>query len=77
MPMKHLVLVIVLAAFSPSAFAEGTIQIVAELRLVRAVSVAIVDNVKHGCLSNPNALRAPRKIPVARLDRLESGRFDG
>ncbi len=56
--MKHLVLAIAFAAFSTSAFAEGTSsQNADELRLVRSISVYIEDHVRDGCLSNPNALK--------------------
>ncbi len=49
--MKHLVIVIALAAFSTSAFAEGSYQNDEELRLVREVHAAIDDGVTEGCLS--------------------------
>ena len=61
--MKHLVLVVALAAFSTSAFAEGAYQNEDELRLVPAVSLVIEDGVEGGCLSNPNALNEkPREM---------------
>ncbi len=48
-PMKHLVLVVALAAFSTSAFAKGSYQDETELRLIPAVSVLTEDGVKGGC----------------------------
>ncbi len=64
--MKHLALIIALAAFSTSAFAEGSYQDVDELRLVRAVSVTIRDQVKDGCLSSPNALKVEAELILRR-----------
>jgi hypothetical protein len=64
--MKHLVLVIALAAFSASAFAEGSRQNEAELRLVRAISVNIDDQVMDGCLSNPDALKVEAELVLRR-----------
>ncbi len=65
--MKHLVLVIALAAFSTSAFAEGTSsQNAEELRLVRSISVYIEDHVKDGCLSKPNALKVEAELTLRR-----------
>jgi len=62
--MKHLVLVIALVAFSTAAFAGY--QDVDELRLVRAVSVVIDDQVKDGCLSSPNALKVEAELILRR-----------
>ena len=70
--MKHLVLVIALAAFSTSAFAEGSYQSADELRLVRAVSVEIRDSVTDGCLSNPNALKVEAELILRRSNVLVS-----
>ena len=64
--MKPLVLIIALAAFSTSAFAEGSYQNEAELRLVQNVSVGIIDLVKDGCLSNPNALKVEAELILRR-----------
>jgi hypothetical protein len=64
--MKHLALVIALAALSTSAFAEGAYQNEAELRLVQNVSVKILDEVKDGCLSNPNALKVEAELILRR-----------
>ena len=64
--MKHLVLIIALAAFSTSAFAEGSYQNEAELRLVQNVSVQIGDEVRDGCLSNPNALKVEAELILRR-----------
>ena len=64
--MKHLVLVVALAAFSTSAFAKGSYQDENELRLVRAVLVVIEDGVKDGCLSNPNALKVEAELILRR-----------
>ena len=64
--MKHLVLVIVLAAFSTSAFSEGMYQDDDELRLVRAVLVVIEDDVRDGCHSNPNALKVEAELILRR-----------
>ncbi len=64
--MKHLVLAIALAAFSTSAFAEGSYQNEDELRLVRAVSVWVNDQVKDGCLPNPNALKIEAELILRR-----------
>jgi hypothetical protein len=64
--MKHLVLVIALAAFSTPAFAEGSYQDEDELRLIRAVTVVIEDQVKDGCQEgktmNADALNNLRKV---------------
>ena len=65
--MKHLVLVIALAAFSTSASAEGGYQSEAELRLVRSVLVYVIeDQVTDGCLSNPNALKVEAELILRR-----------
>ena len=67
--MKHLALVIALAAFSTSAFAEGTSsQNADELRLVRSISVYIEDHVRDGCLSNPNALKVEAELILRRSE---------
>ncbi len=64
--MKHLALIIALAAFSTSAFAEGSYQDADELRWVRTVRVSIEDGVKDGCLSNPNALKVEAELILRR-----------
>ena len=64
--MKHFVLVIALATFSTSAFAEGAYQDENELRLVRAVSAFVHDQVIDGCLSNPNALKVEAELILRR-----------
>ena len=65
--MKPLVLVIALVAFSTPAFAEGSNQSEAELRLVRSVLVYIIeDQVTDGCLSNPNALKVEAELILRR-----------
>jgi len=64
--MKHLVLIITLAAFSTSALAQYY-QDERELRLVRAVSVYIIkDQVTDGCLSNPSALKVEAELILRR-----------
>ncbi len=64
--MRPLVLVIALAAFSTSAFAEGAYQDENELRLIPAVSVLTEDGVKGGCQEgktmNADALNNLRKV---------------
>ncbi len=67
--MKHLVLVIALAAFSTSAFAEGGLgQNTEELRLVKGLKVQVVDAVKDDCLANPNALKVEAELIVRRSE---------
>jgi hypothetical protein len=66
--MKHLALIVALAAFSTSAFAEGGYQDGNELRLVRSVMVSVWDEVKDGCLSNPNALKVEAELILRRSD---------
>ena len=73
--MKYLVLVIVLAAFSTSAFAEGYYKNVNELRLVRAISVYTEDQVKDGCLSNPNILKVEAE-PILRRSGISLSQSD-
>jgi hypothetical protein len=61
--MKHLVLVVALAAFSTSAFAYQSEK---ELRLVRDISVFIEEEVTDGCLSNPDALKVEAELILRR-----------
>ncbi len=64
--MKHLALIVALAAFSTSAFAEGQYQDEEELRLVRVISVQVYDVVRGGCLSNPDALKTEAELVLRR-----------
>ena len=63
--MKHLVLVVALAAFSTSAFAEGAFQVEDELRLVQGVLVS-VGGEEEGCLPNLNALKVEAELILRR-----------
>ena len=64
--MKHLVIVIALAAFSTPAFAEGSYQNADEIRLVRAVWAYVHDQVIDDCLSNSNALKVEAELILRR-----------
>ena len=64
--MKHLALIIALAVFSTSAFAEGAYQNAAELRLVRNIFVVMDDQVEEGCLANPYALKVEAELILRR-----------
>ena len=72
---KPFALILALMAFSTSAFAGGSYQNEAELRLVQNVSVGIIDLVTDGCLSNPNALKVDAELILRRsgISITESG----